>query len=338
MSVNEARLRQNLLRLASQEPRGSKLQKAIAHLLFASDFDPKEIGEVEEGALESEPGDEAVQENFTQQEFSELRTKTEEGTLEDDEVADLPEGQQAKQARLSKLSSSERALFKDLVKLAYTDKKARGPILSMLREAGLVTASRGPDPKGRNWWKEKANPQRWVWSGTGEDPAFTVTEHDAPFGKFYKLQILLPDGTMLKTHGQKADEEGRLHWFSRASRLFNAWHSAAGFDLSRTPEKWVRMAKKLKVDDLVHGGKGEDYDWGHIQEIKGNQALVAWEGSSTKTWTPLSTLNAGKGKKARFPEGPEGTRLFEEWLASQPQSVQDDWEANKEKYGDKFKN
>lgn len=191
MSVNELKLRRNLLRLASQEPRGSKLQMAIARLLYADDFDPKEIGQVEDGALEHDADDEVVQENFTQQEHHELRQKVEDGILEDGQVdtepADLPEGQQAKQASIAKLSSSERALFKDLVKLAYTDKKARGPILSMLREAGLISAS------------------------------------------------------------------------------------------------------------------SED-------------------------------------KRARFPEGPEGTRLFEEWLADQPQSVQDDWEANKEKYGDKFKN
>ena len=40
-------------------------------------------------------------------------------------------------------------------------------------------------------------------------------------------------------------------------------------------------------------------------------------------------------REARFAEG--DTAGFEKWLKTQPKSVQDDWEANKEKYGDKFK-
>lgn len=101
-----------------------------------------------------------------------------------------------------------------------------------------VLAGRGPDPKGRNWIK-KSNPSRWVWVGSAEDPAFTVTEHEAPFGLYYKLQILLPDGSMFKTHGQKTDKE---HWFMRAAKLYRRWGSAGGFDLSMTPERWSRMA------------------------------------------------------------------------------------------------
>lgn len=40
-------------------------------------------------------------------------------------------------------------------------------------------------------------------------------------------------------------------------------------------------------------------------------------------------------KYARFAEG--DTAGFEKWLKTQPQDVQDDWAANKEKYGDQFK-
>lgn len=39
-------------------------------------------------------------------------------------------------------------------------------------------------------------------------------------------------------------------------------------------------------------------------------------------------------KYARFAEG--DTKGWEKWMKTQPQSVQDDWDANKEKYGDKF--
>lgn len=40
-------------------------------------------------------------------------------------------------------------------------------------------------------------------------------------------------------------------------------------------------------------------------------------------------------RAARFEEG--DTAGWEKWMKTQPQSVQDDWQANKEKYGDKFK-
>jgi len=42
-------------------------------------------------------------------------------------------------------------------------------------------------------------------------------------------------------------------------------------------------------------------------------------------------------KEARFTEGPEGEKEFKKWLADQPQSVQDEWKANTEKFQDKFK-
>lgn len=47
------------------------------------------------------------------------------------------------------------------------------------------------------------------------------------------------------------------------------------------------------------------------------------------------TRMAMQRREARFAEG--DTAGFEKWLKSQPQKVQDDWAANKEKYGDKFK-
>lgn len=46
-------------------------------------------------------------------------------------------------------------------------------------------------------------------------------------------------------------------------------------------------------------------------------------------------LKSGGRRYARFEEG--DTAGFEKWLKTQPKSVQDDWAANKEKYGDKFK-
>jgi hypothetical protein len=113
--------------------------------------------------------------------------------------------------------------------------------------SGPRTAFGGPDPHGRNW-KEKSNPHRWVWADS-DGPAFTVAEKEAPFGMYYKLQMLLPDGEMLITHGQKTDKE---YWFARAADLFKRWGSAAGFDLSQTPEKWSRMASPKESSMFEH--------------------------------------------------------------------------------------
>ena len=46
---------------------------------------------------------------------------------------------------------------------------------------------------------------------------------------------------------------------------------------------------------------------------------------------------AEEDKAARFTEGPEGKKEFDAWIKKQPAEVQKDWEANKDKYQDKFK-
>ena len=116
--------------------------------------------------------------------------------------------------------------------LASTWEKVEG------KQATDKTAA-GPDPRGRGWKeKDEGGKHRWVWAGQSGDPAFTVTEYTAPVGNYYKLSILMPDGTVLQTHGQKMEKE---HWFKRAAQLFGAFQSAAGFDLSAQPEKWSRL-------------------------------------------------------------------------------------------------
>jgi hypothetical protein len=104
---------------------------------------------------------------------------------------------------------------------------------------GIREAASPPAPDGRNWVEKGPPHHRWVWVGGDDDPAFTITEHEASFGNYYKLQILLPDGSMFKTYGQKETKED---WFLRAADLYKRWNSAAGFDLSKTPEKWNRLA------------------------------------------------------------------------------------------------
>jgi hypothetical protein len=122
-------------------------------------------------------------------------------------------------------------LRKALIRLAHENPDLRADLLPLLKTAA------GPNPRGNNW-TEKQNPTRWVWSGRSGEPAFTVTEHEAPFGSYYKLQILLSDGTMAQTYGQKTNKE---HWFRRAADLYKRWASHH-LDLSQTPERWSKMA------------------------------------------------------------------------------------------------
>ena len=42
-------------------------------------------------------------------------------------------------------------------------------------------------------------------------------------------------------------------------------------------------------------------------------------------------------KEARFHEGPEGRKEFEEWKEDQPADFQEEWDANTEEFGDQFK-
>jgi hypothetical protein len=42
-------------------------------------------------------------------------------------------------------------------------------------------------------------------------------------------------------------------------------------------------------------------------------------------------------RKARFHEGPEGKKEFEEWMDDQPEDFKEEWESNTDEYGDQFK-
>jgi len=127
------------------------------------------------------------------------------------------------------------------------DEPQREMLTKWIEEAGHTVAgpktagpkTAGPDAMGRGWkQKDNGGKHRWVWAGQSGDPAFTVTEQSTPVGLIYKLQILMPDGDIFQTFGQKTEKE---HWFKRAAQLYKAWGSAAGFDLSNQPEKWSRL-------------------------------------------------------------------------------------------------
>ena len=61
----------------------------------------------------------------------------------------------------------------------------------------------------------------------------------------------------------------------------------------------------------------------------------SWRGPVAKEIKAELKAMLPRSRFARFSEG--DTAGFNKWLKTQPKDVQDDWDANKEKYGDKFK-
>lgn len=127
-------LRTRLIRLASSYPKGSSDRTNL--LTMIAKFPADSIGEVVPGPT-GIPGSDAAKPwakgEFTQQENMELDEKQESGLVGDGKVDDGP----------MKVASADRPLFNALVRLANTNKEARGPILGMLREAGLVPKAAG---------------------------------------------------------------------------------------------------------------------------------------------------------------------------------------------------
>lgn len=84
-------------------------------------------------------------------------------------------------------------------------------------------------------WKDQGD--RWNWAGSDGDPAFTVIKKRAPFGPYYRLQMLLPDGEVYAAANQKSAPEPL---FQRAAELYTLWGSLL-FDLSKQPERWGKL-------------------------------------------------------------------------------------------------
>jgi hypothetical protein len=97
-------------------------------------------------------------------------------------------------------------------------------------------SSMAPRPDGSNW-KLKENPTRWVWVGPESGNAiasFTVWEKEAPFGKYYKMTLLLEDGEAFVTYGQNLSKE---FWFKRAFQLYREGATQM-LNLMGQPERW----------------------------------------------------------------------------------------------------
>lgn len=89
-----------------------------------------------------------------------------------------------------------------------------------------------PYSTGRNW--TRTPDEGWRWSD--ETITLIVSEHTAPFGKFYRLTVRMDDGVSVVAFGQRSTPD---HWFKRAADIYKAW-STAHVDFSCMPEHWAR--------------------------------------------------------------------------------------------------
>lgn len=126
MNPSDRLLHKRLVRVAADMSSKTPGRRDLIKIL--ADFDPNEIGETDAGPLEDGTDETDLGGDFTQSEFTELSDLQESGDL----------GKEAK---------DDRALFAGLVRLAHSDKQARGPILTMLREAGYIGDDGKPTTK-----------------------------------------------------------------------------------------------------------------------------------------------------------------------------------------------
>ena len=103
---------------------------------------------------------------------------------------------------------------------------------------GYRGAAGGPSGTGKGW-KELQNPRRWTWAtGAPGDLSFRVTEKEDPkIGKYYKLMVVLGDGTVLEALGQRLNPQDL---FKRSQELYNASKSMM-LDFTNQKEKWRRL-------------------------------------------------------------------------------------------------
>lgn len=55
---------------------------------------------------------------------------------------------------------------------------------------------------------------------------------------------------------------------------------------------YANIDAEIEVDDVIvyTHGPVKDWDWGRVDEIDGDTALVAWSGSRTSTSVPLALV------------------------------------------------
>jgi len=91
-----------------------------------------------------------------------------------------------------------------------------------------------------------------------------------------------------------------------------------------------------KSIDLARQSVEDDYRKDNFMDAWDDDEDYGYRQASRKLDELYSQLTNNR-RRARFHEGPEGTKEFEEWKAEQPEEFQEEWDANTEKYKDKFK-
>jgi len=142
LSPQDRELRAGLIRLANQHPKGSEERRTLLNIVTSADFNPEEIGEKESGPLQQEGDEPYMKGEFQQVENTELHDKQQAGQLPSVDKA-------AAADRRAALTGSEKDLFQSLVRVAHENADARGPILNLLREAGLIEAGCEKLPEGK---------------------------------------------------------------------------------------------------------------------------------------------------------------------------------------------
>ena len=102
-----------------------------------------------------------------------------------------------------------------------------------------------------------------------------------------------------------------------------------------------RGREVMGIDEQIF----EDGYMRHKEDLRGLAAYLEAMGIGgpdtqvrTASYAPRNASFARRASSSRFARFAEGdTAGFNKWLKTQPKDVQDDWDANKEKYGDKFK-
>jgi len=99
----------------------------------------------------------------------------------------------------------------------------------------------------------------------------------------------------------------------------------------------VKLAKHIAKMIMQKAGQVDfERDWDADGDEEDVSTFYTDEGPNRRYSSKTSPVN-GKHKRSRFKEGPEGTKEFEKWKAEQPEEFQEEWDANTEKYKDKFK-
>ena len=103
--------------------------------------------------------------------------------------------------------------------------------------------------------------------------------------------------------------------------------------LKRTARRKARATRKTAECGGTHHHP-EEIDLMPLDEFEAFTAEEKESEYDLKSWS----FTAEDEKEARFTEGPEGEKEFDEWMEDQSEDFQEDWEENTDKYEDKFKN